>query len=335
MSSEVMTLEEIEALACAALRGANTSDVNAQIVARSTRAAERDGIPSHGLNMLALYCQHSRCGKVDGHAEPVSTSLSPTLVRTDARDGFAHPAIAQGFETLIASAHEHGLAGLAVTNSYNCGVLGYHTERLAASNLLGLGFTNAPASMAPVGGKGAVVGTNPLSLAVPDGAGGCALLIDQSSSVIAKSEIVVHAAEGKAIPEGWALDKNGQPTTDPKAALAGTMLPTGGVKGFGQGLLVEIMAAALTSSTLGQHASSFGGNEGGPPRTGQYFLAIDPARSAGAGFQSAIAALIDGIESQAGARRPGARRLAHRAQAEQEGVAVKASVLEKVRAFLN
>ncbi|MEP3277296.1 MAG: Ldh family oxidoreductase, partial [Stappiaceae bacterium] len=208
-----MTLGEIEDLAFRALTAAGTSPENAKSLAVATAATEADGIASHGLAYIPIYCEHVKCGKVDGQAQPNLTRPAPSVVAVDAATGFAHPAIDLGFDALIPLAGEQGVAALAVRNSYNCGVLGFHTKRLAADGLLGIGFTNAPASIAPVGGRRPVVGTNPFSIAAPDGKGGAAVLIDQSASVIAKSEIMKHAREGLPIPPQWALDPNGQPTT--------------------------------------------------------------------------------------------------------------------------
>jgi (2R)-3-sulfolactate dehydrogenase (NADP+) len=176
--------------------------------------------------------------------------------------------------------------------------------------LLAIGFTNAPASIAPVGGRRPVVGTNPFSLAAPDGAGGAAVLIDQSASVIAKSEIMKHAREGLPIPPEWALDPDGCPTTDPHIALKGSMAPTGGYKGVGVALMIEIMAAAMTGATLGINASPFSGNQGGPPKTGQFFLALDPGATSGGRFAERLAALVEELRDQPGVRVPGDGRKA-------------------------
>ena len=248
--------------------------------------------------------------------------------------GFAHPAIALGFDALIGVAHSQGIAALAIRNSYNCGVLGQHTRVLAEAGLMGIGFTNAPASIAPSGGQKPVIGTNPISVAAPDGTGGVAVLIDQSASVIAKSEIMKHAREGKPIPEGWGLDAQGQPTTDPEVALQGSMAPSGGYKGVGIALIVEMMAAAMTGATLGKDASPFSGTEGGPPKTGQFFIAIDPVASSGGTFADRITSLTGAIHAQAGARLPGDGRGTKRARALTDGVAVSSATLAKIRALL-
>ncbi len=335
IETRTLTLAEIEDLAFRALVAAGTTEANARPLAVATAATEADGVASHGLAYIPIYCEHVQCGKVDGQAEPVLTRPRPGVINVDAATGFAHSAIDLGFEALTKAAREQGVAVLAIRNSYNCGVLGYHTYRLAQAGLLGLGFTNAPASIAPSGGSKPVVGTNPFSVAVPGPDGQPSLLIDQSASTIAKSEVMKHAREGKAIPVGWALDPDGNPTTDPNVGLKGSMAPSGGYKGVGVALLTEVMAAALTGATLGIHASPFSGTAGGPPKTGQFFIAIDPAATSGDSFATGIGALVDAIRAQSGAHLPGDGRGAKRAAAKTDGVAVNVATLDKIEAFLN
>jgi (2R)-3-sulfolactate dehydrogenase (NADP+) len=330
MSNVQMTLDEINALALSALLAAGASEVQAQPLAAAVAAAEADGIASHGLAYVPTYCEHLRCGKVDGKAVPEVSKPKPALIVVDAKSGFAHPAIDAGFKTLIPLAREMGIAALAIRNSYNCGVLGYHTERLAAAGLLGMGYTNAPASIAPFGGRKAVVGTNPFAIAAPDGKGGAAISIDQSASVIAKSEVMRKKRAGASIPEGWAFGPDGQPTTDPDVALKGTMAPSGGYKGFGAGLMVELLAAAASGAVLALDASPFSGTAGGPPRTGQFFIAIDVAASSGGGFGERVTRLVEAIAAQEGAHIPGSKRKAARAKAG-AGVAVSADLVKQIR----
>nr|WP_170538969.1 Ldh family oxidoreductase [Ruegeria arenilitoris] len=332
--TRTLSLAEIEDLSLRALMAAGTSEDNARPLAVATAATEADGVASHGLAYIPIYCEHVQCGKVDGRAKPVISAPKPGVVVVDAATGFAHPAIDLGFDALIPAAREQGIAALAIRNSYNCGVLGYHTYRLAQAGLVGLGFTNAPASIAPSGGSRPVVGTNPFSLAVPGADGQPAVLIDQSASTIAKSEVMKHAREGKPIPVGWALDPDGNPTTDPAVGLKGSMAPSGGYKGVGVALLTEVMAAALTGATLGIHASPFSGTVGGPPKTGQFFIAIDPGATAGSEFAASIAELVEAIRYQEGARLPGDGRRAKRLQANQDGVGVSVATLDKIHAIL-
>lgn len=328
MATIVSSFEEISQLATDALTAAGASRAAAMSLARAIAAAERDGVASHGLAYLPTYCLHLQCGKVDPAAVP-SVEANGASVRVDARNGFAHPAINLGFDALVPLARRNNIAALAVTNSYNCGVLSYHTERLAEAGLVGMGFTNAPASIAGWGGRKPVLGTNPWSLAVPDGTGGTAILIDQSASVVAKSEVMKHEREGKPLPDGWALDAGGSPTNDATQALKGTMMPSGGYKGVGSALLVEIFAACLTGATPGVEAAPFSGPAGGPPATGQFFIAIDPAWSSAGGFSQRLATVLAAFAESEGARIPGARRMAARQKNLADGIPVDKSVYDK------
>jgi (2R)-3-sulfolactate dehydrogenase (NADP+) len=331
---QVLTLQEIEDLAQRALVNAGTTPENARPLAAATAETEASGIASHGLAYIPIYCEHVQCGKVDGKAQPVRSQPAPAVVTVDAATGFAHSAIELGFEALVPAARQYGVAALAIHNSYNCGVLGCHTRRLAEDGLLGIGFTNAPASIVPVGGCRTVVGTNPFSIAAPDSDGAAAILIDQSASVIAKSEITKHAREGRPIPPEWALDSDGRPTTDPELALKGSMAPSGGYKGVGVALMVELMAAAMTGATLGFNASPFAGTKGGPPKTGQFFLAIDPGATSGGLFTERLTALVEEMRDQPGVRVPGDGRNAARRRAKRKGVEVNSATIEKIKKWL-
>lgn len=327
-----MTLAGIEQLCLRALVGAGTSEENAAAVARSTMLAERDGIRSHGLLYVPIYAEHVRCGKVDGLARPAVSQPRAGAVVVDAATGFAHPAIDAGWDRFVAAARENGIAAMTVYNSYNCGVLGHHAERVAETGLLGLCTTHAPASISPPGGRTPIIGTNPFALGVPDGTGDVLLVLDQSASVVAKSEILLRSREGLPIEPGWAIDADGTPTLDAAAALKGSMLPAGGYKGFGVGLLVEVLASCLSGAALSKDASPFSGAAGGPPKTGQCFIAFDPSAFSEV-FSRQVASLAGAIAAQEGARLPGTRRRAARQRTEREGVSVDAALIERIEAL--
>lgn len=329
-----MTLDEVEALAFGTLTAAGASQGQALPVARSIRAAEGDGMRSHGLLYLPVYAEHLSCGKLDGHAKPRLQRSRAGVILVDAAHGFAHPAIDMGLPALVEAARELGIGALTLRRSYNCGLLGHHAERIAKAGLIGLCFTHAPASISPVGGNVPVIGTNPFALGVPDGRGGARFVIDQSASVVAKSEVLLRARRGEPIPEGWALDAQGQPTTDADAALKGSMLPAGGVKGFGMGLMVEVLASALAGAVASREASAFSGPAGGPPATGQCFIAIDPV-AFGNGFLDRIEGLAAAITAQDGARLPGQRRIESRAMTESAGVEVDDALLARLQVQKN
>ncbi len=333
MPDTKLSLDDIERISRGALVASGASEENAAAVARSTMLAERDGIRSHGLLYVPIYAEHVRCGKVDGRASPVAAQTRPGAITVDAKRGFAHPAIDAGWDLFMDAARANGVAVMTVSESYNCGVLGHHAERIAESGLLGLCMTHAPASIAPPGGQRPVIGTNPFALSVPGmRRGEAAFTIDQSASVIAKSEIVLRSRTGTPLEPGWAIDRDGEPTTDPVAALAGSMLPSGGYKGFGVGLMVEILASCLSGAVLSQDASPFSGTAGGPPRTGQCFIAFAPDAFAD-GFGERVSTLIASIADQPGARVPGNRRVRNRAAAERDGVIVDPQLMERIAAL--
>ena len=290
--------------------------------------AEYSGIKSHGFHYLPIYCNHLKIGKINGQAKPSVDRISRAALKVNADHGFAHTAIDLGLSSLFEMTSQESVAVMSIYNSYNCGVLGFHTKRIAEKSFIGLGFTNAPASIAPIGGMKAVVGTNPFSLAVPlDGQ--AQIIIDQSASVVAKSEISVRAKTGESIPEGWAFDSQGKVTTNAQEALKGTMAPSGGYKGFGIGLLVEIFTACIAGGNLGTQASSFAGEDGGPPSTGQFFIAID-AEKFNSNYKESIQSLISSITEQEGARLPGSKRQAAFQQNHNQDIEIADQLLERI-----
>jgi (2R)-3-sulfolactate dehydrogenase (NADP+) len=328
-----LTVEQVESLARRALEQSTVSVANARAVAASIAAAERDGQPIVGLSYLPTYCDHAACGKVDGRAVPVLDRIAPAVYRVDARTGFAHPALALGLTALTDGARQQGIAALAVGNSYACGSLGYFVETLAERGLVALMVANASPSMAAFGGIIPFFGTNPIAFAAPRLAGP-PLVIDQSSTIVAKVAVIDAYQRGVPLPDGWALDAQGQPTTDAAAAMMGSLRPIGGYKGFGLALLVDILAGGLTASHFSFEASSFGDCEGGPPRTGQFVIAIDPQRFAGPGFLGRIDEMLEAVQSEVAVRLPGDRRLAAR-RAHGQGVAISSEVIALLEDYAN
>jgi len=193
-------------------------------------------------------------------------------------------------------------------------------------------FANTPAAMAPWGGAQALLGTNPIAFACPL-PGREPIVVDLSLSKVARGNILAAEQRGERIPEGWALDEAGQPTTDPDAALRGTMLPLGDAKGTALALMVELLAAGLTGATYAAEASSFLDAKGPPPGTGQLIVAFDPAALGGADATGRFAALAAAIEAQAGARLPGARRLEARRRARTDGIALSDTLFAEIEAL--
>jgi (2R)-3-sulfolactate dehydrogenase (NADP+) len=317
----------------AALTGAGTTPENARYFTGAILDTELSGLEGHGFYWLQYYCEHLQSGKVDGRAKPSVKKLSPVAFRVDARRGFAHPAIEKGFGKLIPAARGSGIAAMAVHNSYNAATLGFHTGYLARHGLLAFGFTNSTPAIAPVGGRKPVIGTNPLSFAVPGAKGKIAFLIDQSSSAVAWTAVRRAADENRGIPLGWALDNLGQPTADPHKGLEGSMAPSGGYKGFGQGLIVEVMCAALAGSNLGPQMGSFMANDGKPIGCGQFFIALEPKLFSGGLFDRQIKILVKSITAQDGARMPNARREANQKRLKRDGLPIDRALHDRLLGF--
>jgi (2R)-3-sulfolactate dehydrogenase (NADP+) len=310
---------------------ARTSEANAKSVARALVLAEADGLKGHGLSRAPMYAKQAKSGKVDGHATPSLTRRKPALIAVDAANGFAYPAIELAETTLPEIARSEGIAAASIHRSHHCGAAGHPVERLADAGLVAIMFVNTPSGIAPWGGSKAVFGTNPVAFACPL-PGRAPLVIDLSLSKVARGNIMTAKQRGEKIPEGWALDAQGRPTTDPDAALAGTMVPMGDAKGTALALMVELLAAGLTGANFAAEASSFLDAEGPPPGTGQLIVAIDPA-AFGGNAVARFGVLAQSIEEQQGARLPGMRRLALRKKAQTEGIAVSDALMREIEAI--
>ena len=329
MNDQLQQPQDLITLAEEALQGAGVSADNAAPVARALVAAELDGLASHGLSRLPFYADQAASGKVNGQASPAVKGRG-AVINVDADRGFAYRAIRLGLDAGIERARETGMVAVAIANSHHFGVAGYHVEQAAEQGMLTLAFGNTPAAMAPWGGTEPVFGTNPVAFAAPRN-GQPPLVIDLSLSKVARGKIMVANKRGESIPEGWALDPDGQPTTDPKAALAGSMVPLGDAKGSAMALMVELLTAGLTGSNFAFEASSFFEAEGDAPRVAQLFLLFNPAFFAGADvFDSRLAAMSAAITRQAGARLPGERRLKVR-EAAAAGISVPEALLAELR----
>jgi (2R)-3-sulfolactate dehydrogenase (NADP+) len=278
------------------------------------------------LGYLPWYCRHLGVGKIIGQAIPKCTQPRPGTIAVDAGGGFAHPAYEAGEAGLVTAARAQGIAAMGISGAYACGVLGYFCDRLARQGLVSIGVTNASRTMAPWGGKTPFFGTNPIAFGAPrqDAA---PLVIDTSSSATAYVNLANAAAEGRAIPPHWALDDAGQPTTDAAAGLRGSIAPAGGHKGSALALMVEVLSAGLTGANWSFQAASLGDDDGGPPRLGQTFIAIDPAAMA-PGFAERLTTMLAAMCAQDGVRLPGERRHQNAAMHATAGVTLTAAEVQ-------
>lgn len=325
-----MQKEEAERLIEATLVANRTSPANAKSVASALVAAEIDGQAGHGFSRVASYAAQARSGKVDGAATPAIVHQTAAFTSIDAANGFAYPAVDLAIDVLADITPKAGVAAAGIFRSHHCGQLGIHVERLAEKGLVALMVANTPQAMAPWGGHAPMFGTNPIAFAAPR-EGKPPLVIDLSLSKVARGKVMAASKAGKPIPEGWALDAAGEPTTDPTAALKGTMIPAGDAKGSALALIVEILAATLVGANHSFEATSFFDAEGAAPGVGQTIIAFAPGLVSGGNFTDRLEVLIGAIEAQNGARLPGSSRLAAREKAQGGGVKIPRHLLEETR----
>ncbi len=308
MSKIRVSLNDIEDATRLALVNHGALDWVATEVARAVRKAEATGNLICGLYYLESYCAQLKSGRVNGSVEPLVSRPRTASVKVDAGFGFAQAAFARAFPEALSVVKDAGTCSLAVCHSHTCTSLGYFTEQLAEAGYIGIGFTNASAVVSPPGGIRAVIGTNPIAMSIPSRNGGVALQFDQSTSAVALGKITMAAAAGENIPIGWAVDAEGNPTTDPQAALKGSLVSTGGYKGYGFGLMAEILAAAVTGSVNSLDVKGLKLPDGAPHDLGQFYFLLDPTAVSGDAFWERLDRLSDAIDEQEGARLPGANR---------------------------
>lgn len=328
-----LSLDQLRALAARALEASGASAAMAASTAKALVAADAQGLASHGVARVPQYAGLLKNGRADGKAVATMTRAKGAAILIDAKDGLAFPACDLAIQEAIARAREYGIAIAGVTNSHHFGVAAYHLEAVAAQGMAGIAMGNSPAAMPMTGGKRALFGTNPIAAVFPR-RHGAAISIDLSLSEVARGKIMVAAQKGESIPPGWALDKQGNPTTDAKAALEGMMLPAGGTKGAMLALMVELIVAALTGAQFGFEADSFFAAAGNRPQLGQAFIIINPNALAGNDtYTERVETLLKAMLADEGVRLPGARRNALAEKAAQDGVEISDALLHQLRAL--
>jgi (2R)-3-sulfolactate dehydrogenase (NADP+) len=325
-----LTLDEATALCERAAVAAGAAPEAATSLARSVVAAEAKGVTSVGLSHFLDYLHALDAGRLKGRAEPALDRPAPAVFVSDAQGGAAHTGFDRIFDHLAEAARLYVVAIFSQRNAFTCGELGYFTRRLAERGLVSFAATNGPALVAGAGGTKPVYCTNPLSFAAPV-AEGAPLVIDQSSSATAFVTIRKAAEEGRKIPEGWALDPDGNPTTDPAAAIRGTLLAFGGNRGANIALMVEVLSAGLSGANWSLDAPPFAqGSEG--PGTGLFVLALEP-RAIDPEFASRLGAHLDRLASQYDVHIPGRSRTKQRSAADNRPMEVDAEVVRRIVAY--
>ncbi len=325
-----LSLEQATALCRMAALGAGASDETARSIAAAAIAAEAEGNKAVGLSHYIDYLEALEAGRIRGKAEPVITRPALAVYLSDANGGAAHTGFDRVFDDLAKATRLFGVTIFSQKNAYTAGALGYFTGRLAEQGLIAFAATNGPAVLAGSGSTKPVYCTNPMSFACPQ-ADGAPLIIDQSSSATAFVNIRKAATDGKAIPEGWALDASGNPTTDATSAMKGALLAFGGARGANIALMVEVLAAGLSGANWSLDAPWF---SGGPdsPGTGLFVLAIEP-KLLDPDFEKRMKDQINRLDRRYGVHIPGLSKAAATEKAAARGITVSKEIVERIADF--
>ena len=335
MSTDTMMLNEVFALCVRSLQSNDCSKEQAEAVARTITAAEKDGCVSHGVFRLPGYLRSLRSGKVNGQATPKVERLAPSVLRVDGDLGYAPLAHETGRQALIELTRAQGMAAQAIVRTHHFSALWADIEPLAEAGLVAFAFTAYTPAVVPAGAKRPLFGTNPMAFAWPRGDGNPPMVFDQASAAMARGEIQIAARDGHKVPLGVGIDQAGNPTTDPNEILAGgAQLPFGGYKGSSIALKVELLSAGLIGEAFSDEAAKRDNADGGPPQGGEFLLALDPASFGdGDGWCTHSEVFLQRLLSLEGTRLPGDRRRQNRVRIAREGVTLPQSLLDDVLAL--
>ncbi|PZV36250.1 Ldh family oxidoreductase [Mesorhizobium kowhaii] len=337
MSNTVLTIDALHKRIDAIFRKAGLNAIQASAIARVIVAAERDACKSHGVYRIEGALRTIKAGKVEPDAVPeLLPQDAPAIVKVNAKRGFANPAFELGLPVLIERARSCGVAALVINDAVHFSALWAEVEGLTQAGLAGLAMCPSYATVAPTGGNRPLLGTNPFAFGWPR-EGQPPYVFDFATSVAARGEIELHRRAGKALPEGWAMDSDGRPTTDPEAALAGAMLSFGGHKGSAIGTMIELLAGIMIGDQTSPEALDLLGTTTLFPSHGELIIAFSPqAFSAGRPGNplGRAEALFEAILGQ-GARLPSQRRFLARATAERDGISLSAKEIEQLDRLLD
>lgn len=329
--AETLTLDDIRDLALSALRANGLTADQARAIADIVTRAEADACRSHGLYRIEGYVAGRQSGRVNAQARPQVRCIRSALLHVDGDGGLAPFAADVARPNLVAAAHECGIAAMAITNTHHFSALWADLEPLADAGLVAWCFVVGQCSVAPHGGTRPLMGTNPIGFCWPR-PGRPPFIFDFATSAAARGEVELRRLAGEPIPEGWGIDADGLPTTDPGQALSGALLPFGGHKGSALSMMVELIASPLIGEMTSRQAAALA-PDSGPPAGGELFIAFDPAAIA-PGAPMAGEAFFGDAKAQPGLRLPSERRHAARLASRQAGVTVPCDLLARIRALI-
>ncbi len=335
MSEQQLSLKQVYQLAYDCMTANGCDHDNAAALAETMTSAERDLCHAHGLFRLPGYAASLKSGKVKGDAKPTITQLAPAVLQLDAHNGYAPLALQVGKTALADCAKQTGIAAMGLVRVHHFAALWMEIEALAEMGLVAFAFTAYKPAVAPAGGTKPFFGTNPMAFGWPR-KNRSPMVFDQASAAMARGEVMIAAREGKTLPEGVGLTKQGEPTTDPNEVLEGAMLTFGGYKGAAIALMIELLVGPLLGEAASFEAAEKDNNDGGPPQGGELIIAIDPTRFGSTRDPYGHAERVfERLLSQPGTRLPAQRRYDNRVTTEREGIMIPQSLLQTIDELTN
>ena len=323
---------QLEAFASAVLRVVGVPQADAATVAEALVGANLEGIDTHGVSRLAIYTRRVRAGLIAAAPELRWSHPAAAVALLDADNALGPVAAVAAVDEAVRLAGIEGIGMVAVAHTNHAAALSIYTERAAAAGCAALLVGNTPPAMPPWGGRTPFLGTNPLSFATPAPTlEEPPVVVDMATTLVARGAIIMAARQGQPILEGWAIDAEGQPTTDAQAALAGAVLPMAGAKGYALALMIEILSAVFSGAAWGPQVRSPYDDWTAPTDAGLWCLAIDLAPlMSGDTYAHRLGGLLDGLRATpaaAGAqiRIPGERRAQVRAERGASGIPIDAT----------
>ncbi len=274
MSDMIFKCDNLISFSQEILKKLGLNENDAKTVSKILIEADLRGISSHGIARLPIYAKRIEYGLINPKPAIKVLKENQTSALLDADNGMGHIASYQAMELCIKKAKISGTASVAVKNSNHFGINAYYTMMATKANLIGMAFTNTSPLMAPFGGRERLLGSNPLSIAIPAG-NEPDVVIDMATSVAARGKLEVAERKGESIPKDWAIDEKGEATIDPRKGLAGALLPFGGPKGYGLAIFVDIVSGIITGSNFGPNCGSLFEDLDRPQNIGHFFLAIN------------------------------------------------------------
>lgn len=309
---------------------------DAAVVADSLIRANLEGTDSHGISRIGIYVRRIKEGRISARPE-VRIDRSGSVLKVSGGNGLGQVVSHRAIEAAIPVAREAGIAGVAVRNSNHFGAAAYYCRMVCQEGMALIAMTNSPPGIAPWGGKKPYFGTNPIAFGFPTRSEPH-VIVDMSSSVVARGRIILAASQGERIPEGWAIDEDGIETTDAASALEGAVLPLGGAKGYALALAVEIMSGVLSGAAFGPEVNNLYRDGDSLADVGHSFMVLDISRWMGANeYYDRIERLLEEIKTSPRAEDvdeilfPGERRYRTFLEGVEKGVTLSQPVARDLR----